>query len=389
MNFLPITERNTNELLEKIRSFGFPKFSLNLYENAHEREEDVPYIELYEAEELYNAFYDFMYNCPQCLSIELRGIDAAGKEMALCIGGTDKDVSTDGEYIADNIGILNNTPKEGNATNDVLIATCPECGKCFFKKNKEADFACQKCGATCESGALGLKSVSDFGGGEKVHFSVSCDLSAEQDAILRAIFAQWGIGLSVFNADKALVAVTLVRNRLEEGEQFVSNLFLLVDGAELLEASSSGTAAADAYVEQVLRTRIQQWLTTQEGWSANCDASLDFNWGDFAIQLPLPAFDIYLDVNDVFGYKVSTFVDISVAQDERLAPTKVPGMWVLSRDGIEIARQSVTIDFHYGSLDLPNKMTDMLSTDTCVVQLQNGTVLPCDPEEEFERLKIN
>lgn len=74
--------------------------------------------------------------------------------------------------------------------------------------------------------------------------------------------------------DEPLLAVTLIRNRSAENEQWAENI-----GIKLRPFESELT------VGEILRERIREGLASKKGWELVKQASCDFNWGDFIMNL--------------------------------------------------------------------------------------------------------
>lgn len=85
---------------------------------------------------------------------------------------------------------------------------------------------------------------------------------------------------------------------------------------------------------QTLRSRVQTWLATPDGWRSNCCASRDYNWGDLINDLPSEHIQVFFTRDEAKDYDILDSVSVRVAQDELLAPDNVPASLVLVyRDG--------------------------------------------------------
>lgn len=77
---------------------------------------------------------------------------------------------------------------------------------------------------------------------------------------------------------KGFIVLTMIRERPCENEIWADNLFVLVE-KEAFQESNSQFVSTETFVMQTLRSRVQTWLATPDGWRSNCCASRDYNWG--------------------------------------------------------------------------------------------------------------
>ena len=192
------------------------------------------------------------------------------------------------------------------------------------------------------------------------------------------------------------VQVSMIRNRFSEKEQWADTFYLALRKGEKAENEKEAL--------QLLRERIQAFLTTKQGWTANVKASLDYNWGDFISELPLESSGLVWEPFCSGKMKLFPTVTVRVDQDELLAPEEAKGiLYLYGPDGGLLATPwGVEINFQSGEITIPPECeTPGLETalSKCVrgeMRLPYGrepdrtdTVLELDPEEGFMRLKCN
>ena len=151
---------------------------------------------------------------------------------------------------------------------------------------------------------------------------------------------------------KSYVPITVIRNRECEREQWADTLYLeLRSGESVLDGSEA---------ERLLRSRIQKYLTTKEGWNSNRQSCRDYNWGDFFMDMPLSQFgivgseDVY-SAGDHANVKLLPYETISVNQDELLAPDQVQAILYLydASGGLLAAPYGVLVNFQSGEITIP------------------------------------
>lgn len=113
------------------------------------------------------------------------------------------------------------------------------------------------------------------------------------------------------------VCLNLLRRRDCENEEWSDNIYLKLDK----DRYNAGTL--DLLV--LLRSVIQDWLKTPEGWAANQRSSLDFNWGDFINDFPMgwKYNGVTVSTSQDRSLPLETVTGALVNQDELLAPTCV------------------------------------------------------------------
>ena len=151
---------------------------------------------------------------------------------------------------------------------------------------------------------------------------------------------------------KSYVPVTVIRNRECEREQWADTLYLELRPGELVHDSSEAG--------QLLRSRIQKYLTTTEGWNSNRQSCRDYNWGDFFMDMPLQRFGIVgsedaYRAGDHANVKLLPCETIRVNQDEMLAPDQVQAILYLydASGGLLAAPYGVFVNFQSGEITIP------------------------------------
>ena len=183
---------------------------------------------------------------------------------------------------------------------------------------------------------------------------------------------------------KGLIALTLIRERPCENEIWADNLFVLIE-KEAFQESNSQFVSTETFVMQTLRSRVQTWLATPDGWRSNCCASRDYNWGDLINDLPSEHIQVFFTRDEAKDYDILDSVSVRVAQDELLAPDDVPASLVLVyRDG-HTDILGVVVDFQDGSISSNNffKETEVVEG---YIQMADGSRLNCDPESDFQSI---
>ena len=163
------------------------------------------------------------------------------------------------------------------------------------------------------------------------------------------------------------VEISLIRNRVCENEQWANVIHLVLKPDEDAEQW-----------EDILRSRIRDYLTTPEGWKENCFASQDYNWGDLINNLPASVATFDPPANA----RVVACQQLSVNQDELLAPEDVPASFV-TRKGETTNTYPCRVDFMDGTI-YPNQC-HFMEFDEAYVCLKDNC-FPCDPEAEYMRL---
>lgn len=178
-----------------------------------------------------------------------------------------------------------------------------------------------------------------------------------------------------------LIALTLIRERPCENEIWANELFVLIE-KEAFQESSSKFVPAEKFVMQTLRSRIQAWLATPDGWRNNCCASRDYNWGDLINDLPSAPIRVFFTFEEVKGYDLLDSVSVRVDQDELLAPDDVPASLVLIyKDGHTDTFDAV-VDFQDGNIFCNNSFKEAEVAEG-YIQTANDSRLNCDPENAF------
>ena len=178
-----------------------------------------------------------------------------------------------------------------------------------------------------------------------------------------------------------LIALTLIRERPCEDEIWANDLFVLVE-KKAFQQSTSHFEATEKFVMQTLRSRIQAWLSTPDGWKSSCCASRDFNWGDLINNLPSARIQVFFTREDAGGYVILDSACVRVSQDELLAPRDVPASLVLEyRDGGSRIYDAV-VDFQDGAVYC-SRQFNAAEVSAGYIQMADGSRLECDPENAF------
>lgn len=113
------------------------------------------------------------------------------------------------------------------------------------------------------------------------------------------------------------VCLNLLRRRECENEEWSDNIYLKLD--------KSRYYADTPDLLTLLRSVIQDWLKTPEGWAANQQSCLDFNWGDFINAFPMgwKYNGVTVSTSQDRSLPLETVTGALVNQDELLAPTCV------------------------------------------------------------------
>ena len=114
---------------------------------------------------------------------------------------------------------------------------------------------------------------------------------------------------------KGLIVLTMIRERPCENEIWADNLFVLIE-KEAFQESNSQFVSTETFVMQTLRSRVQTWLATPDGWRSNCCASRDYNWGDLINDLPSEHIQVFFTRDEAKDYDILDSVSVRVAQDE-------------------------------------------------------------------------
>lgn len=178
-----------------------------------------------------------------------------------------------------------------------------------------------------------------------------------------------------------IIALTLIRERPCENEIWANELFVLVEKAAFQE-SSSKFVSTEKFVMQTLRSRVQVWLATPDGWRDNCCASRDYNWGDLINDLPSEHICTFFTVKEVNSYDLLDGVSVRVNQDELLAPDAVPASLVLVyKDGHTDTFDAI-VDFQNGDISCDDSFKEADVAEG-YIQMPDGNRLYCDPENAF------
>ena len=95
MKYVPMC--GEQEAKTRIGDLAFKEYAIVSYEEAWQREQGEPEIEI--TANLEYAVERFLELCGLILCAELRGVDLDGSEYPVCIGGLADDLSEEGEYI--------------------------------------------------------------------------------------------------------------------------------------------------------------------------------------------------------------------------------------------------------------------------------------------------
>ena len=142
-------------------------------------------------------------------------------------------------------------------------------------------------------------------------------------------------------------AVTLVRRRACEHEEWVDTLYLTLPGDQRPDTTK---VTMEAFVEQKVRELLSAWLQTSEGVSATVETTWDFNWGDTVMNLPIEFGGARLSWKENEDIPITASIALSVNQDELLAPDRVH-VDIIGSNGAPIGKQGY-VDFQMGNLIL-------------------------------------
>lgn len=165
-----------------------------------------------------------------------------------------------------------------------------------------------------------------------------------------------------------VVQIELIRVRPSENDAWADTVYLADPAAETY---------TDDNVKDHLKARIYAYLQTPDGYSDIVRASHDYNWGDFIMSLPLPAFGLYTDRSLPSNAEITKSVKLVVDQDEWLMPEDVPAVLVTERNG-KWEKFSCKVDLSTGfvtSVLDPEReyeeITDLGDRRPCEVQIAN------------------
>ena len=188
------------------------------------------------------------------------------------------------------------------------------------------------------------------------------------------------------------IPITIIRSRLSENMHWADTIYLLLRKDEAVHTQEDAL--------KLLRAHIGKYLTSREGWSSVINASMDYNWGDFIMNLPLERYGIIWELPNRKMAKYEPIITVSVDQDEQIAPEEIHAqLFLYSKEGsLLTAPNSVIVNFRNGELTIPDDHDTpalRFALEACVrgeVRLPNGekergpdTVLPLDPQERFMR----
>lgn len=173
----------------------------------------------------------------------------------------------------------------------------------------------------------------------------------------------------------------IMRVRPSENEMWFTQIYMgFPDGA----TPEKPLHQEDA--KNLLIERVQSYLASSAGWKEICETSMDFNWGDLALLLPVHSVKLY-GTPPADAVCAGTF-DLTVNQDELLAPASVPGELTLSKDANLLLKVKCEVDMRTGDILLfSNKPKECSRATEGYVTLENGNVIACDPEQMFLTLK--
>ena len=160
------------------------------------------------------------------------------------------------------------------------------------------------------------------------------------------------------------VCLNLLRRRECENEEWSDNIYLKLD--------KSRYYADTPDLLTLLRSVIQDWLKTPEGWAANQQSCLDFNWGDFINAFPMgwKYNGVTVSTSQDRSLPLETVTGALVNQDELLAPDDVL-VTLLRSDGSLFG--TGTVDFQTGAIDSVTSDQVMPKFDEPVLVRPNGS----------------
>lgn len=169
--------------------------------------------------------------------------------------------------------------------------------------------------------------------------------------VIKMADGKWYLAASIPDP-KALwqSAVTLVRRRACEHEEWVDTLYLTLPGDQRPDTTK---VTMEAFIEQKVRELLSAWLQTSEGVTATVETTWDFNWGDTVMNLPIEFAGARLSGKENEVIPITTSIALSVNQDELLAPSRVY-VNIIGPNGAPTGRQGY-VDFQMGNLILLDK----------------------------------
>lgn len=182
------------------------------------------------------------------------------------------------------------------------------------------------------------------------------------------------------NEPYILFNIMRLRASASENQSWFTCLYLGV--GEASEEEQRQLSNSDDSCIGRLHKVIEAYLATEKGWKENCRASLDYNWGDFVMSLPLPKkFHVY--ENPPAG-QCLRIVDMTVNQDELLASMNYKTkLLCINKDGYEYPLMDCVVDFQCGEL-----VNAHIPEDCSVARilLPNHETIRCDPDNAFQTL---
>ena len=178
------------------------------------------------------------------------------------------------------------------------------------------------------------------------------------------------------------ILFNIMRVRACENEHWFTQIYLGLSS----DPENGGVLTADD-ATALLKEHIHAFLASRKGWEEICSASKDFNWGDLAMLLPVENHGLLETPPE--GAVCSAIFDITVNQDELLAPDSVPATLTLeNNDGAIILKTECNVDLQEGVILLNDDTWPEDEPATSgYVTLKNGDIIPCDPANECMPLK--
>lgn len=178
--------------------------------------------------------------------------------------------------------------------------------------------------------------------------------------------------------DVAYVMYNITRIRQYENEYWNTSIYVKI--------SSPNSPNSDDAAKQLLIERIQKRLASKRGWESICRASMDFNWGDLVMELPYIDDGIFDETRVPPTPPIGVF-DLSVNQDELLAPAAVSAELKFFEDNNCIRSVPCKVDFRDGTISTKTNEREYIEKATrAYVKLNCGDTIMCDASEDYMRL---
>lgn len=141
--------------------------------------------------------------------------------------------------------------------------------------------------------------------------------------------------------------------------------------------------------KELLVNRIQKRLATLGGWKSICFASMDYNWGDYIMDLPFSEYGLFGEDDMNIPKNIVAIIDLVVNQDELLAPENVSAELLFFDDHDKCFHKTpCSIDFQDGTIDTDNDESEAIEQAVRASIRIGEEFIPCDPSEDFMQLCV-